>query len=70
MQPEMKLEGDVLKINVNKSVVVDTDKDGVHAVKASVALEIEADGSEVMKELFKSSTLVEKAKEMLKIGQQ
>jgi hypothetical protein len=69
MKPEMKLEGDVLKIKAAHSVQVDTDKDGEAAIKASVSLEIEADGSEVLAELLKSSSLAAKAKGLLeKLG--
>lgn len=61
----MKIEGDVLKFEVAQSVAVDTDKDGEAALKGSVALQLEADGSEVLAELMKSSTLAQKAKDLL-----
>lgn len=68
-QTTMKMEGDVLKFEVAQSVIVDTDKDGEAAIKGSVALQIEADGSEVLAELFKSSAMATKAKDMLiKLG--
>lgn len=65
----MKMDGDVLKFEVAQSVVVDTDKDGEAALKGSVALQLEADGSEVLAELMKSSALAQKAKALLiKLG--
>lgn len=68
-KPEMKLEGDKLKLQLAQSVAVDTDKDGEAAIKGSITAELEVDGSEVLSELMKSSTLAQKAKEMLqKIG--
>ena len=65
MKPEMKLEGDKLLMKVAESKVVDTDGDGQAAAKVSLALEVEVDGSEVLQELMKSSTLAQKAHEML-----
>lgn len=68
-QTTMKMEGDILKFEVAQSVAIDTDKDDEAAIKGSVALQIEANGSEVLAELMKSSALALKAKEMLmKIG--
>lgn len=66
MKPEFSVEGDKLKISVVESKDFDTDGDGESAIKASLSLNIEADGSEVMDELFKSSDLVKKAVEKLK----
>jgi hypothetical protein len=66
MKPEFKVEGDVLKIKAAESIGVDADSDGIMSVKGSIALELEADGSEVLEELFKSSSLLEKAKELIK----
>lgn len=65
MQKEMKVEGDVLKVSVSEGV--DVDKDGVQSIKASIQLEL--DGSEIIDELLKSSSLAEKAKAVLvKLG--
>lgn len=69
MKPEMKLEGDKLVMKVVESKVVDTDGDGEAAAKVSLDLSFEIDGSEVLAELMKSSTLAQKAHELLvKLG--
>ncbi len=65
MKPEMKIEGDVLKFTVAQSIVVDTDKDGQASLRGSVGVNIEIDGSEVLAELLKSSSLAQKAKGLL-----
>ena len=65
MQKEMKMEGDVLKVSVSEGI--DSDKDGVQSIKAAIQLEL--DGSEIIDELLKSSSLAEKAKGILvKLG--
>ena len=66
MKPEFKVEGDKLQISVSEQKEFDTDGDGEAALKASLQLNLEADGSEVMDELFKSSSLVQKAMDKLK----
>lgn len=68
MKPQMKIEGDVLKIEIAQSVEVDTDKDGQAAVKGSLSLALEVDGSEVLMELLKSAKLADKAKAILGIN--
>lgn len=69
MKPEMKIEGDKLVLKVEKAIVVDTDGDKEHSIKAAISVDLEVDGSEVLSELFKSSSLVEKAKDLIaKIG--
>lgn len=65
MKPEVKVEGDVLKIRMAESGTLDKDADGAFSVKGSLALEVELDGSEIVDELLKSSTFMEKLKEKL-----
>lgn len=65
MKPEFKVEGDKLKISVSEQKAFDTDGDGEAALKASLHLELEADGSEVVDELLKSNTMLEKIKAKL-----
>jgi hypothetical protein len=65
MKPEFKVEGDKLSIKIAHASGVDQDQDGVMSLRASVALEVEADGSECLEELLKSSSLAQKAKELL-----
>lgn len=65
MKTDYKVEGDKLKISISESKDIDTDGDGETSIKASLAFELEADGSEILEELLKSSTLAQKAKELL-----
>ena len=69
MKPEMKLEGDVLKISLAQEVKVDTDKDGVAALSGVLSGALSLDGSEVLKELAKSSALFQKMKDMVGLGE-
>lgn len=66
MKPEFKVEGDVLIIKVAEGAKVDSDADGIAAVEASVAIEIKADGSELIEELAKSEGLVAKMIQKIK----
>jgi len=65
MKPEIKVEGDVLKLKIAESVSMDKDQDGVFSAKGSLELEIELDGSEIVDELVKSSDFVAKIKAKL-----
>lgn len=65
MKPEFKVEGDVLKITAKEEVQVDSDGDGQAAIKGSLSLDLELDGSEVIDELVKSNEMVAKIKEKL-----
>jgi hypothetical protein len=65
MKTEYKVEGDVLKLSINESKDFDTDGDGEISIKAAIVASVEVDGSEVLAELLKSSTLAQKAQELL-----
>ena len=65
MKTEYKVEGDVLKLSINENKDFDTDGDGEASIKAQVSAQVEIDGSEVLAELLKSSTLAKKAQELL-----
>jgi len=62
---EYKVEGDKLKVSLALEEGVDSDKDGEMSVKVSASLNVELDGSEVLDEVFKSSDLLQKAKDKL-----
>ena len=69
IKPVLVREGDNLIVKVEHEAVVDTDKDGIPAIKAKGTIEVVADGSEVLNELLKSGALAEKAKKILeKLG--
>lgn len=65
MKPEIKVEGKTVKMKVAEAYSYDSDKDGVAAAKASIALEFELDGLELADELLKSSDVAQKIKEKL-----
>jgi hypothetical protein len=65
MKTEYKVEGDVLKLSINESKDFDTDGDGEISIKAAIVASVEVDGSEVLAELLKSSTLAQKAQELI-----
>lgn len=64
-KPELKLEGDVLKVNFAQDVSVDKDSDGKHSFKAGVSLNVEIQALELADELMKSTKIVEYIKEKL-----
>lgn len=69
IKPVFERVGDNLSVKVEQVAQVDTDKDGVAAIKAKGSIEIELDGSELLNELLKSGKLAAKAKEILeKLG--
>lgn len=65
MALDYKLEGDVLVVSVPLSVGLDKDKDGVKSVEVGGELHLKIDGGELVDELVKSSSLVEKIKAKL-----
>lgn len=65
MAVEYKMEGDVLIVKAGLSAGVDNDKDGVKAVEVGGNIELKLDGSEIVDELVKSSSLVDKIKQKL-----
>lgn len=65
MKTDYKIEGDKLKVSFSKGFDVDTDNDGEASAKAAFSADLELDGSEILEELMKSSTLAQKAKELL-----
>lgn len=69
IKPVFERVGDNLSVKVEQVAQVDTDKDGIAAIKAKGSIEIELDGSELLNELLKSGKLAAKAKEILeKLG--
>lgn len=62
---EYKLEGDVLVIKASLSTGVDQDKDGSKSVEVGGIIELRLDGSEVVEELVKSTSLFDKVREKL-----
>lgn len=69
IKPVFERVGDNLSVKVEQVAQVDTDKDGIAAIKAKGSIELELDGSELLNELLKSGKLAEKAKEILeKLG--
>jgi len=65
MKTEYKVEGDKLIFSISEEKSIDTDADGESSIKFKGGFEVEADGSEVLEELLKSSTLAQKAKDLL-----
>lgn len=65
MKTEYKVESDKLIFSIFEEKSVDTDADGEASIKFKGGFEVEADGSEVLEELLKSSTLAQKAKDLL-----
>jgi len=65
MKPEFKIEGDKAVIIVDLSTGVDSDQDGEFAIKIIAPVRIEADASELVDELVKSSKFVETIKAKL-----
>lgn len=69
MKPEFKIEGDNVIVTADLSTGIDTDKDGEFAVKVLAQFRVEADASEMVDELVKSSKFVETVKAKLeKLG--
>lgn len=69
IKPVFERVGDNLSVKVEQVAQVDTDKDGIAAIKAKGSIELELDGSELLNELLKSGKLAAKAKEILeKLG--
>lgn len=66
MKPEFKIEGDKLIVKAGLETGVDQDKDGIKSIEVKGQVEVILDGSEVVDELVKSSSFVEKIK--AKIG--
>lgn len=62
---DYKLEGDVLVVKAGIAAGVDEDKDGVKSVEVGGNIELRLDGSEIVDELVKSNSLVEKIKQKL-----
>lgn len=65
MAPEFKVEGDKLIVKAALTTGVDQDEDGVKSVELKGEVELVLDGSEVVDELVKSSSFVEKIKAKL-----
>lgn len=65
MKPEIKMEGDNLIAKFELATGVDQDKDGVKSVELKGSAELVIDGSEALDELFKSTSLLQKAKEKI-----
>lgn len=64
-KPQIKMEGDTLKITYNDGIIVDQDQDGKAAFKAEVSLNVEVQGMEAADELLKSTKIVEYIKAKL-----
>lgn len=62
---DVKMDGDVLVITAPISVGLDKDGDGLKSLEAGGSLFIKLDGSEIIDELMKSSSLLEKIKQKL-----
>lgn len=67
MKPSLsyKMDGTKLLISGEVGGGVDKDQDGVESVKASIVLNLEANGLEIMDELMKSNEVLGKIKEKL-----
>ena len=65
MKPELKMEGDNLLVSFDLEKGIDADKDGVMSASVKGSIACKLDGSEVLDELVKNSSLVEKIKEKL-----
>lgn len=65
MALEYKLEGDNLVLSIPLSAGLDKDKDGAKSIEIGGNIYAKIDGSELVDELVKSSSFVEKIKAKL-----
>ncbi len=65
MAVKYKMEGDILIISAGLAAGVDEDKDGIKSVEVGGSIELKLDGSELVDEMLKSSSLLDKIKQKL-----
>lgn len=65
MKVDYKIDGDKLVITASHEAGLDADKDGMQSLSVKADIVVVADGSEILDELVKSNSFVEKIKAKL-----